>query len=315
MTKLMCALLAATILGAAPAAALAAPAAPASAPKSTPAQAPAQAPAKSGHVVAGGVNYYYEVRGQGAPLLLLHGGLGSMDMFGPIMPALTARHQVITVDLQGHGRTALGDRPFSLEAQGADMDAILKQLGYGKVDVLGYSMGGGVAFQLAAQHPERVNRLVLVSAGYAQDGFYADMLKQQAQVNAQALPFMKDTPMYQSYMAIAPRPQDFPKLLDTLGDYMRKPYDYSDQAAKLAPPTLLMFGDSDMYRPEHIVKFYQLLGGGLRDGGWQREGMSKHRLAILPGRTHYDIFLSPEMSRTALAFIEASDKPADWKAD
>ena len=308
MTKLMCALLAATILGGAPAAALAAP---------TPASAPptAQAPVKSGHVAAGGVNYYYEVRGKGAPLLLLHGGLGSMDMFGPIMPALTAKHQVITVDLQGHGRTALGERPFGLEAQGADMDAILKQLGYGKVDVLGYSMGGGVAFQLAAQHPERVNRLVLVSAGYAQDGFYADMLKQQAQVGAQAMPFMKDTPMYKSYMAVAPRPQDFPKLLDTLGDYMRKPYDYADQAAKLAPPTLIMFGDSDMYRPEHIVKFYQLLGGGLRDGGWQREGMSKHRLAILPGRTHYDIFLSPEMSRTALAFIEDADKPADWKAD
>lgn len=309
MTKLMCALLAATILGAAPAAALAAPPAPASPPTSM------QAPVKSGHVAVNGVNYYYEVRGQGAPLLLLHGGLGSIDMFGPIMPALTARHQVIAVDLYGHGRTALGERPFSLEAQGADMDAILKQLGYGKVDVLGYSMGGGVAFQLAAQHPERVNRLVLVSAGYAQDGFYADMLKQQAQVGAQAMPFMKDTPMYQSYMAVAPRPQDFPKLLDTLGDYMRKPYDYSDQASKLAPPTLLVFGDSDMYRPEHIVKFYQLLGGGLRDGGWQREGMSRHRLAILPGRTHYDIFLSPEMVRTALGFIDDADKPADWKAD
>lgn len=309
MTQPMCALLAATILGAATAAAVAAPAAQASA------QKPAQAPVKSGHVAVNGVNYYYEVRGQGAPLLLLHGGLGSMDMFGPILPALTARHQVIAVDLHGHGRTALGERPFSLEAQGADMDAILKQLGYGKVDVLGYSMGGGVAFQLAAQHPERVNRLVLVSAGYAQDGFYADMLKQQAQVNAQAMPFMKDTPMYQSYVAVAPRPQDFPKLLDTLGDYMRKPYDYSDQAAKLSPPTLLVFGDSDMYRPEHIVKFYQLLGGGLRDGGWQREGMSRHRLAILPGRTHYDIFLSPEMVRTALGFIDDADKPADWKAD
>ena len=121
--------------------------------------------------------------------------------------------------------------------------------------------------------------------------------------------------MYQSYVAVAPRPQDFPKLLDTLGEYMRKPYDYSDQAAKLSPPTLLVFGDSDMYRPEHIVKFYQLLGGGLRDGGWQREGMSRHRLAILPGRTHYDIFLSPEMVRTALGFIDDADKPADWKAD
>lgn len=306
MTKLMCALLTATILGAAPATALAAaPPAPA------PAQAPAQTPAKSGHVAVNGVNYYYEIRGEGPPLLLLHGGLGSLDMFAPIMPTLTAKHQVIAVDLQGHGRTALGERPFSLEAQGADMAALVKQLGYDKVDVLGYSMGGGVAFQLAAQHPQRVDRLVLVSTGYAQDGFYADILKQQSQVNAQALPFMKDTPMYQSYVAVAPRPQDFPKLLDTIGAYMQKPYDYSAQASKLAMPTLIMFGDSDMYRPEHVVKFYQLLGGGLRDGGWQGEGMSKNRLAILPGRTHYDIAVSPQMARTALDFIEAGDKQAD----
>lgn len=305
MTKLRALLTAAALTILAPSAVLAAPAAPAAA------QAPAAS--KSGHVAVNGVNYYYEIRGQGTPLLLLHGGLGSMDMFAPLMPALTAKHQVIAVDLQGHGRTVLGERPFSLEAQGADMDALLGRLGFGKVDVLGYSLGGGVAFQLAAQHPERVSRLVLVSAGYAQDGFYADILKQQAQVNASALAFMKDTPMYQSYVAVAPRPQDFPKLLDTLGAYMQRPYDFSAQTAKL-PPTLLMFGDSDMYRPEHVVKFYQLLGGGLRDGGWQREGMSKNRLAILPGRTHYDIFLAPEMAQTALAFIEASDKPVDWQA-
>lgn len=303
MTKLMCALLTATILGTTPAMALAAPPA---APTSQ-----AQAAAKSGYLAVNGVNYYYEIRGEGSPLLLLHGGLGSMDMFAPIMPALTAKHQVIAVDLQGHGRTALGERPFGLEAQGADMAALVKQLGYGKVDVLGYSMGGGVAFQLAAQHPERVDRLVLVSTGYAQDGFYAEILKQQSQVNAQAVAFMKDTPMYQSYVAVAPRPQDFPKLLDTLGTYMQKPYDFSAEASKLAMPTLIMFGDSDMYRPEHVVKFYQLLGGGLRDGGWQGEGMSKNRLAILPGRTHYDIAVSPDMARTALAFIEAGDSKAD----
>jgi pimeloyl-ACP methyl ester carboxylesterase len=151
-----------------------------------PAAAVASKPTKSGYVEVNGVRYYYEIRGQGAPLLLLHGGLGSTDMFAPIYPALAARRQVIAVDLYGHGRTALTDRPFSLENMGGDMDAILKALGYGKVDVMGYSLGGGVAFQLAVQHPERVNRLVLVSTGYARDGFYADMLKQQAQVNGQA---------------------------------------------------------------------------------------------------------------------------------
>ena len=290
----------------------------ASIPAATEAATPAPAataakPSKSGYVEANGVRYYYEVRGQGAPLLLLHGGLGSTDMFGPLYPTLTARHQVIAVDLHGHGRTALTDRPFSLEGMGADMEVVLKQLGYGKVDVMGYSMGGGVAFQLAAQHPERVNRLVLVSAGYAQDGFYADMLKQQAQVGAAAAEFMKNTPMYQGYVAVAPRPQDFPKLLDVMGAYMRKPYDFSADVAKLTMPTLLVFGDADMYRPEHEVKFFQLLGGGQKDGGWMREGMSKNRLAILPGRTHYDIFLAPELAQTALGFLEETGGKADWK--
>jgi pimeloyl-ACP methyl ester carboxylesterase len=286
---------------------------PAAAEAATPAPAVAAKPAKSGYVEANGVRYYYEIRGQGAPLLLLHGGLGSTDMFGPLYPTLTARHQVIAVDLYGHGRTALTERPFTLEGMGADMETILKQLGYGKVDVMGYSMGGGVAFQLATQHPERVNRLVLVSAGYARDGFYADMLKQQAQVGAAAAEFMKNTPMYQGYVAVAPRPQDFPKLLDIMGAYMRKPYDFSADVPKLTMPTLLVFGDADMYRPEHEVKFFQLLGGGQKDGGWMREGMSKNRLAILPGRTHYDIFLAPELSQTALGFLEDDGGRADWK--
>ena len=118
--------------------------------------------------------------------------------------------------------------------------------------------------------------------------------------------------MYQGYAAVAPRPQDFPRLLDTIGAYMKKPYDFSADVKKLTMPTLLVFGDSDMYRPEHVVKFYQLLGGGLRDAGWQREHMSKNRLAILPGHTHYDIFLAPELVSTALSFVDDAGAKADW---
>lgn len=303
MSKLLSSLLIAAAL-VAPAAQAVAEAAPAAAITA----AAVARPAKSGYVEANGVRYYYEIRGQGAPLLLLHGGLGSTDMFAPLYPALTAKRQVIAVDLYGHGRTALADRPFTLQGMGADMASVLEQLGYGKIDVIGYSLGGGVAFQLAAQHPERVNRLVLVSAGFAQDGFYADIRKQQAQMNAQAAPHMKDTPMYQSYMAVAPRPQDFPRLLDAIGDFMRKPYDLSADVPKLTMPTLLVFGDADMYRPEHEVKFFQLLGGGLKDGGWMGEGRSKNRLAILPGRTHYDILLAPELVQTATSFLDDTGK-------
>jgi pimeloyl-ACP methyl ester carboxylesterase len=197
---------------------------------------------KSGYVAANGIDYYYEIHGVGEPLLLLHGGLGSTDMFRPIMPRLAEHRQVIAVDLQGHGRTQLGERPFSIQAMGADMADVLQKLGHRQVDVLGYSMGGGVAFQLAVQRPEAVRRLVLVSAGCAQDGFYPEMLPMQAQVNAGMAESMKDTPMYKSYAAGAPKPEDFPRLLDTMGEWMRKPYDWSADVAKLRMPVMLVFG-------------------------------------------------------------------------
>jgi pimeloyl-ACP methyl ester carboxylesterase len=270
------------------------------------------ADAKSGYAAANGINYYYEIRGAGEPLLLLHGGLGSTDMFRPIMPQLAEHRQVIAVDLQGHGRTELGERPFSIQAMGADMAVVLKELGYGQVDVLGYSMGGGVAFQLAVQHPEAVRRLALVSAGYAQDGFYPEMLPMQAQLNAGMAESMKDTPMYKSYVAVAPKPEDFPRLLDTMGDWMRKPYDWSADVARLKMPVMLVFGDSDMYRPEHVVKFYQLLGGGLKDAGWAREHQSQNRLAILPDQTHYDIFFSPGLVDATLPFLDGKKGSKSW---
>lgn len=268
---------------------------------------------KSGHANINGVNYYYEIRGQGEPLLLLHGGLGTLDMFGPLLPQLTKSRQVIAVDLHGHGRTPLGDRSISLVDQGDDMNGLLEKLGYGQVDVLGYSFGAGVGFRLAAQHPNRVRRIAIVSAGFAQDGFYPEMLPQQAAVSAALAPMMKETPMYKAYAAVAPNVDEFPKLLDAMGALMRVPYDYRDDVKKLTMPTLLIFGDSDMYRLEHIVEFYKLLGGGQRDAGWQREHMAKNRLAILPGVTHYDMFMSPALVTTAMPFLDGKDTAPVWQ--
>lgn len=273
------------------------------------------APVRSGHVEANGVRYYYEVHGQGEPLLLLHGGLGSIDMFGPVLPALTAHRQVIAVDLHGHGRTALGSRAISLIDMGDDMETVLRLLGYGPVDVLGYSMGGGVAMRLAVQHPERVRRLALVSAGFARDGFHAEMLPMQAQVGAAMAEHMKETPMYKSYVAVAPHPDDFPRLLDAMGELMRRDYDWGEDLKRLPMPTLIVFGDSDMYRPEHVVEMYKLLGGGLRDAGWQREHQSRNRLAILPDVTHYDIFLSPALPATVLPFLDGQRAGQQWTGE
>lgn len=269
-------------------------------------------PHKSGLVAANGIRYYYEVHGQGEPLLLLHGGLGSIDMFGANLAALARTRQVIGVDLHGHGRTELGSRPIDLVDIGNDLAAVLRQLGYTQVDVAGYSFGGGAALRLAIQHPALVRRLAVISAPFAQDGFHAEMLPQQAQVGAAMAPMMKDTPMYQSYVKVAPKPDDFPRLLDRMGELMRKPYDWTDDVRKLAMPVMLVYGDSDMIRPAHIVRFYELLGGGLKDAGWMRENMSKHRLAILPDLTHYEVFMSPQLVPAVLPFLDGKSGAGSW---
>jgi len=214
------------------------------------------------------------------------------------------------VDLHGH--TPLGSRSIDLVDIGNDLGVLLKRLGYGQVDVLGYSFGGGAAFRLAVQHPEAVRRLALVSAGYSHDAFYPELRAQQVQVGAAMAEAMKGTPMYQSYVAVAPHPEDFPKLLDQMGSLMRKPYDWSADVATLKIPVMLVFGDSDMYRPEHVVKFYQLLGGGLKDAGWMRESISQNRLAIIPNRTHYDILFAPELATTVLPFLNGETRVKSW---
>lgn len=267
---------------------------------------------KKGYADVNDVSYYYEIHGSGDPLLVLHGGLGSMEMFGPARAALAQHRQVIAVDLHGHGRTALGVRRIDLVEQGKDMAGLLKAVGVTQADVMGYSLGAQLAFQFAAQHPDRVRRLVMVSGGFAQSGFYPEMLPMQASVGAAMADSMKGTPMHETYMALAPIKGDFPRLLDEMGAWMRKPYDWSSDVAKLTMPVMLVYGDGDMYRPEHIVKFYQLLGGGLKDAGWQREHMSRNRLAILPNLTHYEVFMARQLAEIVLPFLNGNDKPPVW---
>ena len=123
---------------------------------------------------------------------------------------------------------------------------------------------------------------------------------------------LKNTPMYQSYVAIAPHPEEFPKLLDHMGAYMRQGYDWSTDVRKLTMPVMLIYGDHDMFRPEHVVKFFQLLGGGLKDAGWQREHLSRSRLAILPNVTHYEMGLAPQLVDAALPFLNGQGRAKSW---
>src|SRR4030088_289481 len=253
-----------------------------------------------------GINLYYETHGTGRPLVLLHGGLGSGEMFGPVLPLLTERHQVVAVDLQGHGRTADIARPIDIRLMAGDIAALIDHLGLDTPDLGGYSLGGGVAPHTAAKSPGKLSRLVSASANIRADAIYPEMRAQQGQVSAAAVEFMKDTPMYQLYQRVAPRPEDFPRLLDKIGESMSKDFDFSEEVRGLQVPTRVVAADADMAPPSHYVEVFQLLGGGLRDGGWMGEGRPKggHALAILPGLTHYNIFSSPLFAAATLAFLE-----------
>ncbi len=259
------------------------------------------------YVEVNGINLYVETQGTGQPLILLHGGLGSGEMFGPILPALTEHHRVIAVDLQGHGRTADIDRPLDIKLMADDIGALIDHLELDEVDLVGYSLGGGVALQTAARHPAHVRRLVVCSANIRPDAIYPEMRAQQGQVNAAAAEFMKDTPMYELYQRVAPHPEDFPRLLDKIGAAMAQDFDFTEEVRSLRMPTLMMAADADMAPPSHYVEVFELLDGGLRDGGWVGENRPRggHALAILPGLTHYNIFSSPLFVATVLAFLDA----------
>jgi pimeloyl-ACP methyl ester carboxylesterase len=163
-----------------------------------------------------------------------------------------------------------------------------------------------VAFQTASKYPDKARRLVMASANIRTNAIYPEMRAQQGQVNAAAATFMKDTPMYQLYQKVAPRPQDFGRLLDKIGESMSKDFDFTEEVRSLKVPTLIIAGDADMAPPSHYVEVFNLLGGGLRDGGWTGEGRPKggHQLAILPGLTHYNIFSSPLFAAATLAFLD-----------
>jgi len=252
-----------------------------------------------------GLHMYYETEGSGRPLVLIHGGLMSASMFGPMRTELAKARKVIAVDLQGHGRTADIDRPLHPKAMAGDIVALIEQQKLGRVDLMGNSLGAGVALWVAILRPDLVRKVVACSTVLRRDAFYPDILAQQGQVNANAAEMMKQTPMYQEYAKVAPRVEDFPRLLEKIGAMMAEPMDATKDVATIKLPVMVVQGDSDIVPPSHAVEIFGLLGGGKRDGGWMGEGVPKSRLAILPGLTHYNVFTSPELARVAIPFLDS----------
>ena len=261
---------------------------------------------KGDYAAVNGLDLYYEVHGAGEPLILLHGGVGAIEMFGEVLPMLAEGRKVIAVDLQAHGRTADIERPMTFETMADDIAALIGHLGFEMADVMGYSLGGGVALQTGIRHPDAVRKLVVVSTPFKRDGWYPEVLAGMEQMGPEAAEPMKQTPMYGLYAGVAPRPEDWPVLLTKLGELLGRDYDWSEDVAAMEVPTMIVVGDADSVRTAHAVEFFGLLGGGKQDAGWDGSGISDARLAILPGTTHYDIFYSPALAAAVTSFLDAT---------
>jgi pimeloyl-ACP methyl ester carboxylesterase len=253
-----------------------------------------------------GIRLGYEIHGEGEPLVLLHGGFGTIEMFGPNVDLLAAGRQVIGVDLQSHGRSPAADRPMRFETMADDVAALVGQLGLESAAVMGFSLGGGVALRMGIQHPEVVDRLVLMSTVYKRDGWYPEMRAGMDAMGPEAAEFLRQTPLFTGYEAVAPRVEDWPVLVAQVSDLLKVDYDWSAEVPGLPMPVMLVIGDADGIPPSHAAEFFGLLGGGQRDAGFDHSGMTHHRLVILPGLTHYDINLSPAVSAAVIPFLDGA---------
>ncbi|MCU1315345.1 MAG: lipolytic enzyme [Candidatus Acidoferrum typicum] len=264
------------------------------------ARTPTSTVVKTGYAPVNGLKMYYEIRGAGEPLILLHGGVVGITMFGPNLDVLSQKRKVIAVELQGHGRTADIDRPLSYEAMADDIAPLMKYLGIERADVMGYSLGGGVALQTAIRHPVLVRKLVVVSATCKRDGWYPEVLAAMAQMGPAAGEQMKQSPLYKLYPNV-----NWAVLFTKLGDLLRKDYDWSKEVAAIKASTMIVFADADAVRPEHVIEFFGLLGGGQKDAGLDGSGRPANQLAILPGLTHYNISSNPALGVVVTPFLDA----------
>jgi pimeloyl-ACP methyl ester carboxylesterase len=244
---------------------------------------PARRPgATSGYVPVSGLDMYYEIHGEGSPLVLLHGAMGTIDScFAKLLPALAATRQVVAVELQGHGHTADVDRPLSYQQMAADTAALLEALGIETVDLVGYSLGGAVAMQLAMQHPGTARRVVFAGGtSYRRDGLYPEML---AEPEA-AADDLTGSVWHEAYVRVAPDPDRWPVLVAKNSELDRTFAGWPDEDIQaMTTPMLLIIGDSDIVRPEHTMTMFRLLGGGVIG---DLAGLPASQLAVLPGTSH-----------------------------
>ena len=239
---------------------------------------------RTGYADVNGLHLYYELHGQGTPLVLLHGGLLTIDInFAGLIPALAQRHQVIAVELQGHGRTADIDREITPANLANDVVALLDHLGIDRAHVLGHSMGAAVALELAVNHPTRVRSVVPVSGSVRPDGMHADLSDPANFATSTRMPTQADFAEFtEAYQQLSPHPEHFQDFMNTMSSSAADLQGWSDdQLAGIAAPVLIVLGDHDFVTIEHAALMKDLIPGS--------------QLAILPGTTHMQATKKPEL--------------------
>jgi pimeloyl-ACP methyl ester carboxylesterase len=237
--------------------------------------------AEQGYAPVGDLSMYYEIHGEGRPTLLLHGAYQTIDTIGPLLPGLAGTRQVIAVEAQGHGRTADVDRPITYEQMADDHAGLMRHLGIENADLVGYSMGGATALQMAIRHPELVRKLVVASSGFASDSAHAQALEMFPSITPE---MFAGSPIEEEYLRIAPNPDDFPNLVWKLKELDTQEFSWQDDVRAIAAPTLIVAGDSDVVRLEHTLELFKLRGGGVMG---DLAGLPQSQLAVLPGTSHY----------------------------
>jgi pimeloyl-ACP methyl ester carboxylesterase len=233
------------------------------------------------HAQVSGMRLYYEVSGQGEPLIVLHGAFMNIPSMGAIIPRLAKTHRVYALELQGHGRSTDIDRPITYPNLADDVAAFMDAVGLQKADVFGYSMGAGAGLQLAIRHPGKVNKLVAASVAYDTAGLQPEF---KALIPQMTVEMFLQTPFAAQYRKLSPTPDSFPVLARKLIALEHEPISWGEDLKAVKTPVLIIAGDADGYALEHVVSLFRLLGGGVM--GDLGKPLAASRLAILPATSH-----------------------------
>jgi pimeloyl-ACP methyl ester carboxylesterase len=244
----------------------------------------------SGYAPVNGLKMYYEIHGEGKPLVLLHGSYMNIDMnWSAIIPELAKTRKVIALEMQGHGRTNDANREFSFEGLADDVAGLMQYIKIDSADILGYSLGGTVAYSLAIRHPKKVNKLIIISSAFRHDGWTVASREIFQSMTAE---FFEATPIKTDYDRLSPDKAHWKEFMAKMIAFDKKTYDLgAANVGKIKSPVLLISGDNDGVDLNHIAEMYRLAGGGVMA---DMVGLPKSRLAIIPGMSHVTLMMQTD---------------------